>query len=944
MGNCSLRSRCGKYKKMSYRDIIVFFSIFAEKNNCNMADKITVYSSFNLQDKAAVKAFEQQLDAENISYKSCLHKEDVHYISDFEEEISNGSIVVIFYRYDYFTSPHCMNEYAMIRQKVPNDCIFAVKCENIDFNGREDDLVEWWSGKQGRYGKKNLTTIEEEYKSARKHGFYLEEAHDYSIQKLKTFFRNLLYDKPDKLGELIKKIKTKIAEIEEQTSSNTPSDNNTVGEELPKLTFDTRTDIVKRDDVTSIIKDLFVTNQIVNMIGVGGCGKTTIVECFINRFRNEYNNIFGVIINKDFYNEFAEKCLNQIFKGDLILRAYHLGKSGESRSYSTKEAFFIDSISFLEKYSSDGDKYNLLIIDINEFADYDNIEKALDYIRDNKRLRNWKILVVSREKMESASVHFDALKLNTAEVDFHVLEAIFRHYLKGDERYCFTQEQLEFLFLKLGHLPILIEHLAYYLHETSEVRTFEFIVEYLGDGFEDHKMWSRKYEKIQEFLSKLMSFDYLDDMQKRIVRLLVIWPAEYYSAKLIRRFMSVNDDSTPKFVNAVDDSLNILADKCVLDSKDVENTRLYKIHDLISGQFRKQIFEEQCISDLMRDYSTYVCIVKYFIKTGNNIDLITSKCITNTPLDVFGIGSDKDYTVYEDWQFLRGLAKISLNCYLSELAYKAKLLRILYHLSGKEIYEKVYGEYKNIYSHVIYYEWLEQQNDYSDIIDHNKYYGDDDIINHLVHDMISVPEGSYYKDGNKITISGFYLNKYQVTQREYLKLMNHNPSHFAKRDALDNPVESVTWYDCMDFIIELNLRTKLRFSLPTEAQWEYAAGWRKDGGRNVFSGCNDENVLNKYAWYDDNSEGITHMVGHKVFPNDLGIYDMSGNVYEWCQNCNDNYIIDATTNQHVHNCTDLRVVHGGSMFTTPRECRVLFGFALQPDFRFHGYGFRLALG
>ncbi|NWH04810.1 SUMF1/EgtB/PvdO family nonheme iron enzyme [Desulfobacter latus] len=139
--------------------------------------------------------------------------------------------------------------------------------------------------------------------------------------------------------------------------------------------------------------------------------------------------------------------------------------------------------------------------------------------------------------------------------------------------------------------------------------------------------------------------------------------------------------------------------------------------------------------------------------------------------------------------------------------------------------------------------------------------------------------GDGYKDEkpvHKVTVDGFYMGKYEVTQEEWVKVMKSNPSGFKKGDRY--PVENVSWDMIIkQFIPELNKISDQTYRLPTEAEWEYAA--RSGGKKEKYAGGDDVDAL---AWYDDNSNGSTHEVGTKA-PNGLGLYNMSGNVWEWCE-------------------------------------------------------------
>ena len=195
------------------------------------------------------------------------------------------------------------------------------------------------------------------------------------------------------------------------------------------------------------------------------------------------------------------------------------------------------------------------------------------------------------------------------------------------------------------------------------------------------------------------------------------------------------------------------------------------------------------------------------------------------------------------------------------------------------------------------------------------------------------------KPTHRVTLTNdYYIGKYEVTQALWQMVMGNNPSEF-KGDNL--PVETVSWYDCQEFISKLNRITGKMFRLPTEAEWEYAArGGNKSRGYQ-YSGSNN---LSDVAWYGNNSGDETHAVGTKQ-PNELGIYDMSGNVDEWCQDWKGAYSSSSQVNPTGANSGSSRVIRGGSWDASDWGwgCRSSYRSCTLPGNRYYGFGLRLVL-
>ena len=169
--------------------------------------------------------------------------------------------------------------------------------------------------------------------------------------------------------------------------------------------------------------------------------------------------------------------------------------------------------------------------------------------------------------------------------------------------------------------------------------------------------------------------------------------------------------------------------------------------------------------------------------------------------------------------------------------------------------------------------------------------------------------------------------------------MGSNPSE--NRQGGDYPVENVSWNDCQEFIKKLNARTGMKFRLPTEAEWEYAARGGNRSKGHKYSGSDN---LDEVGWYCDNSDYHMHSVGRKK-PNELGLYDMSGNVWEWCQDWYGDYSSEAQTNPAGPQSGKWgrRVLRGGSCWRDAERCRVSDRSNSGPGLRFDLYGLRLVL-
>lgn len=211
-------------------------------------------------------------------------------------------------------------------------------------------------------------------------------------------------------------------------------------------------------------------------------------------------------------------------------------------------------------------------------------------------------------------------------------------------------------------------------------------------------------------------------------------------------------------------------------------------------------------------------------------------------------------------------------------------------------------------------------------------------------EMVMVDGGSFImgkeeetdeKPSHVVEVNGFYIGRYEVTQELWKLVMRGNPS-WHKGDNL--PVECVSWYDIQRFIARLNKKTGHSYRLPTEAEWEYAAKGGKKSRNYLFSGGDCESV----AWFVENSGGETHEVG-LLEPNELGLYDMCGNVHEWCFDTYNSFSCAGSVAEKQNGMdSEIKVYRGGSWYSSKRYCRPANRNKTFAGIRNFSIGFRLA--
>ena len=202
-------------------------------------------------------------------------------------------------------------------------------------------------------------------------------------------------------------------------------------------------------------------------------------------------------------------------------------------------------------------------------------------------------------------------------------------------------------------------------------------------------------------------------------------------------------------------------------------------------------------------------------------------------------------------------------------------------------------------------------------------------------EFIAVPGGTLTMEGgHKVNLQPFLMGKYPITQRQYQAVMGQNPSHFKGEN---HPVEKVNWHEARSFCQKLSELLGQQIDLPSETQWEWAARGATQSQGFEYAGSNN---LDEVGWYNRNSGNQTHPVGQKR-ANELGLYDMSGNVWEWCKDSWGGDVKDLPVDGSPLMKGSFRLLRGGSWGNNAGRCRSAFRNDFNPDYRFDDFGFRV---
>ncbi|MDD6001706.1 MAG: toll/interleukin-1 receptor domain-containing protein [Bacteroidales bacterium] len=518
-------------------------------------------------------------------------------ISEVETEMSNSPIIVVFSD-RYFTSLHCMYEWHCIRKNGKmNDHIFPILLKDVQI--KDDTVIDHYL--HYFYGKKNelvqqevegiipLTYIE---KKACEAGFFIDDFYN-----LIKYLRSINCRVND-YSIVIENIKLYLKQNADNSNIHTKSTPN-----LPQFSLNTP-ELIRRDGKVDLLFELISNNKIVNLVGIGGSGKTSLAYLLADKYKDYFFNIAYVVVNGNLKEDFVSQInatLNLDFAPNMPI----------DEQYKTV-------ISFMDQYKTVN---NLLILDINETAGKNAIADYAKKLQNNNLPANkiypngWNILILSRDKFGDFHRH----NLND-NVDKPFLKRLFLD--KAGERYK-GFDNFDGLFNQINYSPLLAEQLGMFLKKQPKMKSFVEMQEILSTAKFRNKELSgisafnrnETETTIISFLKSLIDFNSFELDEQELLRHFVLWKSEYIQYDII-------EDLLQDICEDLEETLSNLYDRSILNFDETKSA--YKLHGLLADSLREQIDVTK------QDYKTYFDNIER-IRTYNFREFLPyADCIGNS--------------------------------------------------------------------------------------------------------------------------------------------------------------------------------------------------------------------------------------------------------------------------------------------------------------------------
>lgn len=525
-------------------------------------------------------------------------------INDSEIEIGEGAAIIVVISERYLKSLHCMNEWHLMREdgKIL-ERVFPIVLEDANitdkntfknkyyqyFKEREQSLIE-----QQNEGIIPLTRVETE---AARVGFYIDDLR-YMYQYLADNNRSNLHElRKDKYEIVISQLKDFLKQIVDSTYNNNTKSETTSS--IPSFPVSIPKGLLHRDAEVEELYDGIIDNHFLNLVGVGGSGKTSLTYLMMQKHRYDFNEIAYVVANNDIEDDFIDQ-INATLKLSY--------EAGEDYMYKKIIAFLE------ENYTSD--KPNLLVLDINETTKEAANKKFINELYDT--IDNWYVLILSREHFTT----FNFINLNDNQ-DSEFIKKLF--LLKAGDKYN-DFEDFDGLFKFIDYTPILAEQLGLYLNGLPKKSLAEIKKVFHGEYFREEDISEgvsaiNRHNKIVSFLEKLIDYNSFKPNAQKLLCHFILWQAEYIDYNIIKNLLKDVFASDDDYENAI----VALYKRAILTQKNLPNgSTSYKLHGLLAESLRGKI-------DISKqDYSVYLNNIKEIIEYGYYEFIPYIDCIGNS--------------------------------------------------------------------------------------------------------------------------------------------------------------------------------------------------------------------------------------------------------------------------------------------------------------------------